>query len=80
MRCGLCGSVNCCPRNAQGKVFPYKQHEAVVLNDVVILMMCLDCDNVMMRPGDAKRLDEGLENSVNQLSAREVAKATSKEE
>lgn len=64
MRCGECGGKNLAVKTAKGKSFPYKNRESVPLTYDVDLTTCLDCDNIIMKPGDAKKLDYGIELSL----------------
>ena len=64
MRCGECGSKELELKNAIGRDFPYKQWEKVVITVDINLTTCTKCGNVLLKAGDAKRLDEAIEDSL----------------
>jgi hypothetical protein len=63
MRCGSCGSKNIELKDAFGKTFMYKRWD-VKLRVGVNLYTCTDCDEILMKPGCAKRLDEACERTL----------------
>ena len=63
-RCGECGSRSIKLNNVRGKRFPYHSFPAVELLTDLELYTCLQCNNIIYGPKDAKRLDEAIEKSI----------------
>ena len=64
-RCGECQSENITYCNVIGRMFPYMEFKNVRLVVDLFLHVCKDCGNEMMFPGDCKRLDEAIEESLD---------------
>jgi len=64
MRCGKCGAKKRKVINLQGRSIPYKSYESLKITTDVWVMGCYYCDNYMIGPGDAKRIDEACETSI----------------
>lgn len=73
MRCGECGSkTSLVVKNLKGRTFPWKDYPGVVLSVDLIndgILTCSLCDNMVMRAGSARSLDQAIEDSIrNELS------------
>jgi hypothetical protein len=64
VRCGECGSKEVYMKNAIDRGFAYKQYDKVILTVDCELWTCSMCDNIISGPGDAKRLDQAIEDSL----------------
>lgn len=64
--CGSCGERGLVLKNAKGRKFPYKSHKSVELKYDLEALTCNNCNEVILRPGDLKKLIELLERSLEE--------------
>ena len=67
--CAVCGKREMVYKNAKGNVdFSYKDYSSVKIDVDIDLLTCENCGNVGLLPGDSKKLDLALEESIRKQS------------
>lgn len=73
-RCGECGSKDIKLQSVWGKYYAYRQYSGVRITTDLHLLCCQDCDNEILGPGDCKRMDEAIEETLKTYGERWVKK------
>ncbi len=63
-RCGVCGSTKINLTDVRGRKFAWKDYPAVKLQFELILPVCSECDNVMLRSSDVSKLDAAIVKTI----------------
>ncbi|MBI3556684.1 MAG: hypothetical protein HY074_10510 [Deltaproteobacteria bacterium] len=77
-RCGECGSYETGYRDSAGP-FPWKDYRQVLLASPIRVLTCAKCGNEMSLPGDAKKLDQAIEETITLQSQRFIDQIIARE-